>query len=104
MAQIKWSAQSLKDIENICSYIENVSFHYAQQQAKAIYAKAEQLQSHPLSGRPVPELNIHSIRQLLCGSYRIIYEVGSEDDLTILTVHHQSRLFENNPVFKDKKE
>jgi plasmid stabilization system protein ParE len=85
MAEVKWS--------------ENVSFYYAQEQAKAFFARAGQLEKHPLSGRPVPELNSQTIRQVLCGSYRIIYEVKSEEYLIILTIHHQSRLPGSNPVF-----
>lgn len=103
MARVKWSDQALKDVEDISKYIEKVSLQYTKEQARTIYEKAKQLENYPLSGRPVPELKIHTIRQVLCGTYRIIYEVESENDLVILTVHHQSRLIENNPTLKDKK-
>lgn len=102
MARVKWTDQALKDVETISSYIENVSFYYAQEQARAIYEKAKQLENYPLSGRPVPELNSKTIRQILCGSYRIIYEVESEEEIVILTIHHQARLIENNPALKGK--
>jgi addiction module RelE/StbE family toxin len=103
MAEVKWTEQALTDVEEIGKYIEKVSFQYAREQVLAIFAKAKQLESHPLSGRPVPEIKSATIRQLLCGSWRIIYELDSEEKLVILTVHHQSRLLENNPVFKGKK-
>lgn len=101
MAKIKWSVQALADVEAIGKYIEAVSFQYAKSQVARIVEKAAYLEKYPMDGRPVPELANPSIRQLLCGSYRIIYEVESEGEVTILTVHHQSRLLKNNPVFKD---
>lgn len=102
MATVKWSEQAVKDVEDISKYIENVSFQYAREQAQTIYERAKQLEVHPLMGRPVPELRTQTIRQILCGAYRIIYEVESEENLVILTVHHQSRLIENNPALRDK--
>ncbi|MDQ6610391.1 MAG: type II toxin-antitoxin system RelE/ParE family toxin [Bacteroidota bacterium] len=92
----------MKDVEEIGQFIEKVSFQYAQEQIKTIYARAKQLETSSFSGRPVPELKISTIRQILCGNYRIIYEEESADKLVILTVHHQSRLIENNPALKDK--
>jgi mRNA-degrading endonuclease RelE of RelBE toxin-antitoxin system len=38
----------------------------------------------------------------LVNSYRIIYKIISDTEVHILTVHHQARLLENNPVFKRK--
>ena len=101
MAQVKWSEQALKDVEEIGLYIEKVSFQYAKEQVEAIFEKAKQLENHPLSVRPVPELKSTTIRQLLCGHHRIIYEVETEENPVILTVHHQSRLLKNNPAFAD---
>ncbi|WP_407643595.1 type II toxin-antitoxin system RelE/ParE family toxin [Chitinophaga japonensis] len=51
---------------------------------------------HPLIGRIVPELKISTVRQLLCGHYRIIYEIISEEQVGIITVHHAARLLKNN--------
>jgi len=57
-------------------------------------------------GRMVPELQIPTIRQILCGHYRIIYEINPQK-ISIITIHHQSRLLKNNPslrkIIKDKK-
>ncbi|MBB1284416.1 type II toxin-antitoxin system RelE/ParE family toxin [Flavisolibacter sp. BT320] len=102
MAQVKWTEQALKDVEEIGQYIEKVSFQYAKEQVEAIFEKVNQLENYPLSGRPVPELKDLTIRQLLCGNYRIIYEVETEEYPIILTVHHQSRLLENNPAMANK--
>lgn len=63
MAQVKWTEQALKDVEEIGQYIENVSIHYAKEQVEGIFEKVKQLEKYPLSGRPVPELKDHTIRQ-----------------------------------------
>jgi plasmid stabilization system protein ParE len=69
-------------------------------QTKLFFLGAEVLEEYPYRGRIVPEIGSSTIRQLLCGHYRIIYEVLKEDKVGILTVHHQSRLLKNNPAIK----
>lgn len=46
---------------------------------------------------------IRYLRQILFNAYRIVYQFKS-DTVTIVTVHHQSRLLENVPQIKDYKE
>ena len=58
------------------------------------------LEKHPLIGRTVPELKSASVRQILCGHYRIIYEVVNPQQIGIITVRHQSRLLQKNPAVK----
>ncbi|MFM7327760.1 MAG: type II toxin-antitoxin system RelE/ParE family toxin [Bacteroidota bacterium] len=52
-----------------------------------------------MSGRIVPERNDQSMRELVMGNYRIIYQVDTESDVRILTVHHGRRLLSNNRTF-----
>lgn len=40
-------------------------------------------------------MNRENIRELIEGSYRIIYEVHSKEDVEILTVFHGARLLQN---------
>lgn len=100
MAQIIWSARSIKDIDEIAGYISKDSFQYAEEQVRQFFVKAKFLEKHPLIGRIVPELKGFSIRQILCGHYRIIYEIINRQQIGIITVHHQSRLLKNNPSMK----
>jgi plasmid stabilization system protein ParE len=46
---------------------------------------------YPESGRVVPELNRPTVRELIRGSYRIVYRL-EPDAVRILTVVHASRL------------
>ncbi len=100
MAKIIWSPRSLKDIDEIAKYISKDSFQYAEEQVKQFFIKAKLLEEYPLIGRRVPEVKVFSIRQILCGHYRIIYEIINQQKIGIVTVHHQSRLIENNTAMK----
>ena len=85
---------AIKDINEIAEFIAKDSIEYAQAQVRLFIEMAEKLEHHPYRGRVVPELEFNSVRQILCGHFRIIYEV-SEDKVGILTVHHQARLLKN---------
>jgi toxin ParE1/3/4 len=94
MAKIVWSPRAIKDINEIAEFITKDSLQYAKAHTRLFVEMAEELEAHPHRGRIVPELGINSIRKLLCGHYRIIYEVSSKM-VAILTVHHQARLLKN---------
>lgn len=100
MAEIVWSPRALKDIEEIASYISKDSLQYARAQTRLFFTTVEILEEHPFKGRIVPELAGSAVRQLLCGNYRIIYEISGEDEIGILTIHHQARLLKNNSAVK----
>jgi len=100
MAQIVWSLRSLKDIDEIANYISKDSFQYAEEQVRQFFIRAKVLEKNPMIGRMVPELKVKAIRQILCGNYRIIYEVFNQLQVGIITVHHQSRLLERNLAIK----
>ena len=96
MAKVVWSPRAIKDINEIAEYIAKESLQYAKAQVKLFIEEAEDLENHPHRGRVVPELGMNNIRQILCGHYRIIYEIV-EETVGILTVHHQSRLLKSTP-------
>ncbi|MEO8453322.1 MAG: type II toxin-antitoxin system RelE/ParE family toxin [Gemmatimonadota bacterium] len=52
----------------------------------------QRIAQFPESGRIVPELQRAEIRDVIVGSYRIVYLVGA-DVVHILTVFHGARLF-----------
>jgi plasmid stabilization system protein ParE len=61
------------------------------------------LKKFPESGIPVLPEKFNRLRKLLYKSYRVIYHYLN-NQVTIITVHHQSRLLENIPQIKDYKE
>ena len=102
MAQVVWSPSSIKDIDSIAEYIAKDSLKAAKNMVELFFHKAEILCRFPHYGKQVPETKNSFLREILVGRYRIIYEVFSEDQVNILTVHHQSRLLKKNPTIKRK--
>ncbi len=93
MATIKWTPQSLDDIEAIADFIARDSDYYALMFTEKVFSTVERLKLFPESGRMVPELNRKKIREIIFGNYRIIYRV-KEGLVEILTVYHSSRLLD----------
>ena len=58
-----------------------------------VLAAVERLADFPNSGRVVPELKDPVIREILFGSYRIVYRVKG-DLVELLTVYHGARLLD----------
>ena len=92
MARLNWTDQSLEDMINIAEFIAKDSVKYASIQISRIRNRAKILKIQPKLGRIVPETGNESIRELILGSYRIIYRINSAERIDILTVHHSSKL------------
>ncbi len=91
MAEVKWTDRALNDLNEIAEYISKDSIRYAEITAEKLFARPDVLSQHPLIGTVVPEFNNRTIRQLLEGSYRIIYRIVSEDEIHVIAVHHSKR-------------
>lgn len=102
MAEIIWAPSAINDIDSIAEYIGKDSILAAANMVERFFERVEILTEFPTIGRPVPELNDATYRQVLCGYYRIIYKLATKNEIHILTVHHQARLLKNNVVFKKR--
>jgi len=91
MVKLIWTDQAIEDLEGIGDYIAETSERYAKLTVEKLFDRTQILKTFPLSGRVVPEKNEEGVRELIEGSYRIIYEVISEYQINILTVHHSAR-------------
>ena len=91
MAHVRWSNQALADLEAIGDFIARDAPSVAQVFVERICAAVKRLEVFPRSGRVVPEIGQEDIREIIFGSYRIVYVV-SEDEANILTVFHAARL------------
>lgn len=58
--------------------------------AKSTFDAVERLERYPESGRVVPELERSEVREIIHGSYRVIYRI-EETRVLNLTVRHTSR-------------
>ena len=101
MVKIVLSKTARFDLKEIVNYIKRDSLKYAVLEKEKIKDAIDGLPNQPLSGRIVPELNNSKIRELIFRNYRIIYEIVSEQQINILTIHHHAPLIANNPAFRD---
>ena len=91
MAQVRWTPQAADDLDAIAEFIARDSPYFAGLFIADILQSVNRLVDFPESGRIVPEIGNRSIREVILGSYRIIYRLRSEA-VEVLTVHHGARL------------
>ena len=90
MAKVVWTDPALNDLQNIIEYIVKDSVVYAERFGMRVVQAPRILQQSPLLGRVVPEFSDQSIRELIYGSYRIIYK-ATDQMCSIVAVIHGSR-------------
>ena len=100
MVKINWTNFALQDLNEIAEFISKDSVRYAQMTVKYLFESPSLLKTHPKAGRVVPEFKEENLRELVRGSYRIVYRIVDKNRIDILTVHHSARLFKNSPIFK----
>ncbi len=103
MVKIVWTGFAILDLENIGEYIAKDSGRYAQVVIQDLFESTELLESHPKAGRIVPEFNNENLRELIRGSYRIVYRIVDVHRIDILTIHHSARLLKRSSLIKKKK-
>lgn len=101
MVEVRWTDQSLADIENIAGFIAKDSIRYSKIQVQRFIDSTKILKTQPNLGRVVPEVSDDKIRELIQGNYRIIYRVLTSNRIDILTIHHSRRLLRNIPIITD---
>ena len=88
---IDWSEQAIADVEEIRRFIARDAPAFAELFVDRIFEAVERLADFPLSGREVPEFLRSDLREIILGSYRIIYQMR-EESISIATVFHTARL------------
>ncbi len=93
MAEVVFSAEAIRDIEEIHAYIKQDSVRYADRQVQRFYEEAERLETFPRGGRMVPEVEHFTVRELIIGNYRMMYRLLEPDLVEIMIIHHSKRRF-----------
>ena len=73
--KVVWTGAAWIDLAEIAEYIEEDSPSYAAALVREIRDASRTLRIFSERGRVVPELENPSIRELILGSYRLIYRV-----------------------------
>lgn len=91
MVRINWTFQAKEDLKAIAEYISKDSKRYAKLQVIKLKNRTIILKTHIRTGKIVPEINQENIRELIEGSYRIIYKIVKNNQIDILTIYHLAR-------------
>jgi toxin ParE1/3/4 len=85
-----WTATAEEHLDSIYAYISANSEEYALRMVDRLTSRSQQIAEHPQSGRRVPEFDLGQIREVIEGSYRIIYHI-KPDQVDVIAVLHGSR-------------
>jgi plasmid stabilization system protein ParE len=96
-SKIYWTRQSRDDLRAVHKYIARDAPATATAYLRKLRLAVGRLSQFPLSGEVVPETNCEELREVLQGSYRIIYRV-SEGRVDIITVFHSARVLDMQDI------
>ena len=85
--KVHWTDTAEGHIDAIYRYIAQDSPQYARRIVDRLTRRSQQIAKHPLSGRRVPEYDCTQLREVIEGSYRIIYQIKS-GQLDVISVIH----------------
>jgi addiction module RelE/StbE family toxin len=75
VAKIIWSPSALDDIDAIAEYIARDSIHHASLFIDRLFEAADKIIDQPKIGRIIPEISRENCREIVYGSYRIMYKI-----------------------------
>ena len=90
--KIVWTLRARDDLRNIATYISRDNPAAALKLGETIFDRVDVLEKFPELGRVVPEWGRPDVREIIVGSYRIVYRVGNQRKaIEILRVWHGAR-------------
>jgi toxin ParE1/3/4 len=90
--KVIWSDSAAAELEDICSYIAQDDPEAALRVARGIVAHTDLLASFPFIGRVYPRGSKGTLRLIVFGSYRILYDViESREGVKIVHIWHGAR-------------
>jgi plasmid stabilization system protein ParE len=84
---VEWAESAVTSVIDALEYIARDSPSYAAALAVRVDRAAGSLAALPERGRRVPEFNDTAVRELIVGSYRLIYRVGVNRVFLLAFVH-----------------
>ncbi len=100
---VHWTNGAVQQLQAIYDYIAHSSPQFAKRMVDRLTRRSEQIGTFPLSGRSVPEYQFAQVREVIEGTYRIIYHV-KPDQIDIIGVVHGSRLLTLDDVDSGESE
>ena len=88
MAEIVWTLEAARCLEDIHDYIAADSPAAANKVVSGIYQKIQLLRAHPRLGQRYEPITDREVRETLYGHYRIAYLLSNEVRIEILGIFH----------------
>lgn len=101
MAKIVWTEPALEDLRQIIFFIAQDSPVYAERVGLQLVETPRRIESFPFCGRIVPEFRQKFIRELICGSYRVIYQCRPDACFIVAIVHASRNILLHGKPAKD---
>ena len=89
--RVNWAAAAKRQLVEIHSFIAANSPQYARAMVNRITNRSRQLKTFPMSGAMVAEYDDPEFRELIEGSYRIIYRLRP-NAVEVVAVIHGARM------------
>jgi toxin ParE1/3/4 len=97
-----WGNPAKTDLKAIHDFIASDSKYYAKKVIQDIIDRTNIIETYPMIGRKVPEIDDENVREIFAYSYRILYEIKSEK-IYIIGIIHGRRDFISTQVYKLKE-
>lgn len=88
--KVHWTETAEGHLDAIYDFIAQDSPQYAMRMVDRLTRRSQQIADFPLSGRKVPEYEMDQIREVIEGSYRIIYYI-KPNQIDVLAIIHGSQ-------------
>ena len=98
-----WAGPAKTDLKAIYDFVASDSKYYAKKVVQDIIDRTNIIETYPMIGRKVPEIDDENVREIFAYSYRILYEIKSEK-IYIIGIIHGRRDFTATHVYKLKEE
>lgn len=86
----------LERVEECTDYIALDHIPTAVQWARGVFNHCQELSKQPRSGRVVPEFGRPELREIIHGSYRLVYELKAKQ-IDMLTIWHTRQMLPDDP-------
>jgi len=93
--KVRWTRRARADLLEMGRYIARDKPSAARRWVELLRQCARTASKQPRAGRKVPELGRDDLREVLVGSYRIVYEIHQEE-IRILTIFEGDHLLPSN--------
>jgi len=89
--RVRWTTPAWNDVEEAARFIARDSPRYAIALQREAQAAASSLRRFARRGRVVPERDDERLRELIVGSYRLIYRIISDVEVDVIAFINSAR-------------